>query len=412
MEIRKKILQPFFMGIAILLFVTWIGVPATAKAYATKTIKVVEDKSKTYAFSNKIKKVKKVSTNKAFAIKILSGKYRIKILDTDCNTTQAVQVYFQNGKTQKINLKTEVNYLNKIKAELKPMLANPDKGLRTALAQWEKKLIKRNSKLKYEFRVHRDYEDANGKELKVSETFTIDEILKTFTTSQKRALVLEAYCRGRMHYNGTKKYKWYYCHHRKENNQFKQLYNGTFKGVCSDGAYMGMDIGKAVGLNVKSISNTDLNHAWCIAKVTDKDGTKYWQSVFTTSCGYDLKNDKYLKKEDYGTLKGFAAILRTPSRTALHYLKRAKNWKERVADTPALAATIKCPGCTGKLSHSDWNPYRTVSNRAVLGVSPPGGGIVYHPHNGGGVIRFFDDDGNEWLDAPESIKKLYEDMYL
>ena len=45
-------------------------------------------------------------------------------------------------------------------------------------------------------------------------------------------------------------------------------------------------------------------------------------------------------------------------------------------------------------------------------VSPPGGGIVYHPHNGGGVIRFFDDDGNEWLDAPESIKKLYEDMYL
>lgn len=170
MEIRKKFLQPFFMGIAILLFVTWIGVPAAAKAYATKTIKVVEDKSKTYAFSNKIKKVKKVSTNKAFAIKILSGKYRIKISDADCNTTQAVRVYFQNGKTQKINLKTEVNYLNKIKAELKPMLANPDKGLRTALAQWEKKLIKRNSKLKYEFRVHRDYEDANGKELKVSST--------------------------------------------------------------------------------------------------------------------------------------------------------------------------------------------------------------------------------------------------
>ena len=75
MEIRKKFLQPFFWGIAILLFVTWIGVPAAAKAYATKTIKVVEDKSKTYAFSNKIKKVKKVSTNKAFAIKILSGKY-------------------------------------------------------------------------------------------------------------------------------------------------------------------------------------------------------------------------------------------------------------------------------------------------------------------------------------------------
>ena len=80
------------------------------------------------------------------------------------------------------------------------MLANPDKGLRTALAQWEKKLIKRNSKLKYEFRVHRDYEDANGKELKVSETFTIDEILKTFTTSQKR----------RSHYNKNSGYPLFY----------------------------------------------------------------------------------------------------------------------------------------------------------------------------------------------------------
>ena len=57
MKIRKKFLQPFFMGIAILLFVTWTGVPAAAKAYATKTIKVVEDKPKPYAFSNKIKKV-------------------------------------------------------------------------------------------------------------------------------------------------------------------------------------------------------------------------------------------------------------------------------------------------------------------------------------------------------------------
>ena len=43
---------------------------------------------------------------------------------------------------------------------------------------------------------------------------------------------------------------------------------------------MGMDIGKAVGLNVKSISNTDLNHAWCIAKVTDKDGTKILAECF------------------------------------------------------------------------------------------------------------------------------------
>ena len=70
---------------------------------------------------------------------------------------------------------------------------------------------------------------------------------------------------------------------------------------------------------------------------------KYWQSVFTTSCGYDLKNDKYLKK-DYGTLKRFCCYFAytIPYSIALSG-KRAKNWKERVADTPALAATIKCP---------------------------------------------------------------------
>ena len=44
----------------------------TKKPYKTKTIKVVEGKSKTYAKNNKIKKVKKVSKNKAFSVKIVS----------------------------------------------------------------------------------------------------------------------------------------------------------------------------------------------------------------------------------------------------------------------------------------------------------------------------------------------------
>ena len=108
----------------------------TKKPYKTKTIKVVEGKSKTYAKNNKIKKVKKVSKNKAFSVKILSGKYRIKVSGTDRGKKQTIKIYFKNGRTQKVNLKTEVNYLNKIKTELKPMLADPDKGLRTAISQW------------------------------------------------------------------------------------------------------------------------------------------------------------------------------------------------------------------------------------------------------------------------------------
>lgn len=57
----------------------------TKKPYKPKTVKAVEDKSKTYAQSNKIKKVKKVSKNKAFSVKVLPGKYRIKVSGTDRN---------------------------------------------------------------------------------------------------------------------------------------------------------------------------------------------------------------------------------------------------------------------------------------------------------------------------------------
>ena len=40
----------------------------TKKPYKTETIKLVEGESKTYAFNSKIKKVKKISKNKAFSV--------------------------------------------------------------------------------------------------------------------------------------------------------------------------------------------------------------------------------------------------------------------------------------------------------------------------------------------------------
>lgn len=86
-------------------------------------------------------------------MKILSGKYRIKVSGTDRGKKQTIKIYFKNGRTQKVNLKTEVNYLNKIKAELKPMLADPDKGLRTAISQWETKLEKKKQQCKIYFQI-------------------------------------------------------------------------------------------------------------------------------------------------------------------------------------------------------------------------------------------------------------------
>lgn len=386
----------------------------TKKPYKTKTIKVVEGKSKTYAKNNKIKKVKKVSKNKAFSVKVLSGKYRIKVSGTDRGKKQTIKIYFKNGRTQKINLKTEVNYLNKIKAELKPMLADPDKGLRTAISQWETKLEKKNNSVKYIFRLYCDYDGINQNVAKTPDSFTIDEIIAKCTPSQKKALILQVYLRSRMTYNY--KNKSYYTNHRKSNNQYAKLYNGTFKGVCIDGAYMATDIANGTGFTAKCIGSPELNHAWCIVKATDANNNDYWQGIFATSDAYNLKNNININKDNY-TKSYLSKYLYSPTRSMIVSIKRPKNYVDRKPTTPTTpsavtASAIKCPGCTGKLSHSTRNPYLSKCDGAVMSVIPMGSTTEYHPHNGGGVIRFFDDYGNEWLDVPADVKQRYEALYL
>ena len=386
----------------------------TKKPYKTKTIKVVEGKSKTYAQGNKIKKVKKISKNKAFSVKVLSGKYRIKVSGADRGKKQTIKIYFKNGRTQKVNLKTEVNYLNKIKAELKPMLADPDKGLRTAISQWETKLEKKNNSVKYIFRLHCDYEDINQNVIKTPDSFTIDEVIAKCTPSQKRAFILEVYLRSRMTY--SYKNKGDYAYHRKSNSQYAKLYNGTFKGVCADGADMATDIAKATGFTTKCIGSPEMNHAWCIVKVTDANSNDYWQGIFATSDAYNLKNSLNISKDNY-TESYLSKHLYSPAKSMIVNIKRPRNYVDPNPTTPTTssavtASAIKCPGCTGKLSHSTRNPYLSKCDGAVMSVIPMGSTTEYHPHNGGGVIRFFDDYGNEWLDVPDNIKQRYEALYL
>ena len=386
----------------------------TKKPYKTKTIKVVEGKSKTYAQGNKIKKVKKVSKNKAFSVKVLSGKYRIKVSGTDRGKKQTIKIYFKNGKTQKVNLKTEVNYLNKIKAELKPMLADPDKGLRTAISQWETKLEKKNNSVKYIFRLHCDYEDINQNVVKTPDSFTIDEVIAKCTPSQKKALILQVYLRSRMTYSYKNKGDYFY--HRKSNSQYAKLYNETFKGVCADGAHMATDIANATGFTAKCVGSPEMNHAWCIVKATDANNNDYWQGIFATSDAYNLKNSLNISKDNY-TESYLSKHLYSPAKSMIVSIKRPRNYVDRNPTTPTTppavtASAIKCPGCTGKLSHLASNPYKSMCDGAVMGIIPMGSTTKYHPHNGGGVIRFFDDYGNEWLDVPPDVKQRYEALYL
>lgn len=387
----------------------------TKKPYKTKTVKIAEGKSKTWDPAyDVVKKVKKISKNKAFSVKLVSDNDFIRVSDTDRGKKQAIKIYFKNGRTQKINLKTEVNYLNKIKAELKPMLAEPNKGLHTATTQWETKLTKKNNR-KYVFTVFRDNLNASGNTVgNDPNDYTIEEAIKKMTTSQKKALILDAYLTSRMSYNTAYAHKYY--GNRKSNTYFAKLYKGTFKGVCEDGAKMAYDIAKSVGLTARLVTSYDMNHEWCVVKVTDTNGKTYWQGVHATSFAINMKSNYPKNKGDNGyAKKDINKWMYSPSRIYLHphATKNRITPNSTTPTTPSAvtASATKCPGCTGKLSHLTRNPYITIADHAAVSFAPAGG-PDYYPHNAGGVIRFFDENGNEWLDVPDDIRQMYETLYL
>ena len=381
----------------------------TKKPYKTKTVKIAENTKKTWYPSHDvdIKKVKKISKNKAFSVKIVNCNDSIRISGTDRGKKQTIKIYFKNGRTQKVNLKTEINYLNKIKAELKPMLAEPNKGLRTAISQWEAKLEKKTNR-KYTFTVFRDNVNADGNTVgNDPDDYTIEEAIKKMTTSQKKALVLEAYLTARMTYS---KANWDdYNNHRKSNSQYAKLYKGTFKGVCSDGARMAYDIAKSVGLTARLIESGEMYHEWCVVKVTDTNGKTYWQGVHATSYTLNMKfNYSKTKGNETYTKKDINKWLYTPSSIYLHYSPT----KNRNVPTPTnpttpttpstvTASAIKCPGCTGNIQHNAKNPYKTNKPFSYGNY-----GVWMYIHNGGGVIRLYDENGNEYPEVVELAKDI------
>ena len=376
----------------------------TKKPYKTKTLKLVEGKKKTWYAGRRIKKVKKISKNKNFTVKIIDCRYSLRFTGTDRNTKQTVKVYYKNGRTQKFNLKTDVNYLNKIKADLKPMLADPDKGLRTAISQWETKLEKKTNR-KYTFTVFRDNINADGNTIgNDPDDYTIDEAIQKMTTSQKKAMVLEAYLTARMTYNTANKGD--YSYHRKTNSQYAKLYKGTFKGVCSDGARMTYDIAKSVGLTARLIESGEMDHEWCVVKITDTNGKTYWQGVHATSYTLNMKfNYSKTKGNETYTKKDINKWLYTPSSIYLHYSPT----KNRIVPSPTTpttpsavtASAIKCPGCTGNIQHNAKNPYKTNKPFSYGNY-----GVWMYIHNGGGVIRLYDENGNEYPEVVELAKDI------
>lgn len=378
----------------------------TKKPYKTETVKIAENAKKDWypAHDTKIKKIKIVSKNKSFSVKTVCHNDGVRISGTDRGKKQTIKIYFKNGRTQKVNLKTEINYLSKIKAELKPMLAEPNNGLRTAIFQWEAKLEKKTNR-KYETIVFRDNLNASGNTVgNAPDDYTIEEAIEKMTTSQKKALVLEAYLVSRMTYSKADKGNYYF--NRKSNSYYAKLYKGTFKGVCLDGAEMAYDIAKAVGLTPRLIESSEMNHAWCVVKVTDTNGKTYWQGVAATSDTISMKSNYPKNKwcNDY-TKKDINKWMYSPSRI---YLKPHAT-KNRIVPSPTTPTTpstgtataIKCPGCTGNIQHNAKNPYKTNKPFSYGNY-----GVWMYIHNGGGVIRLYDENGNEYPEVVELAKDI------
>lgn len=165
---------------------------------------------------------------------------------------------------------------------MKPLLADPDKGLQTVLNQWLNKKHGSNSN-KYEPELRNM--DFNGDTIsKVS----LDEVIRTYTPSQKKALILSVYFSQRMTYGSSNDY-------RGTNADYKKIYNGTFKGVCADGAKAGYDICQYLDIKSKYTGSMELDHGWCVIYVTDRNGVSYWHGIHTTSNGYNLKGTASVK---------------------------------------------------------------------------------------------------------------------
>lgn len=373
----------------------------TKKPYKTKTLKLVKGKKKTWYAGRRIKKVKKISKNKNFTVKIIDSRYSLRFTGTDRNTKQTVKVYYKNGRTQKFNLKTNVNYLNKIKAELKPMLADPDAGLKKALSDWEKRDCD-GKKITYEFRLYRTAEFQNS-DYKNYPSYSESEMYEKLTASQKKALILEAYVHSRSHYGDPGNNDYY--RHRNSNAQFKKLYNDTFKGVCADGAAMATDIGKAVGLTTKYIGSMEMDHAWCVVKAIDENGNPYWHGIYTTSYGFSLTTGLPNAKEANGykenTLKKY---LHVPSFMKIVPFKTKRNTNPTtptpVPATPSTpsavtGASVKgaCPGCKLPNRHARNNPYASALYQTILN------GYIIYQHDGNGYLQWFDANGKEYFDT-------------
>ena len=281
-------------------------IPAHSEAkkvtyYKTKKVFLQTKETKIVKTTKKIKKVVGVNqTLKGVAKgKKISGK-KIKFTPGKASGNtgldeEDIMVTYTNGKKQKFIVKTVNPYLEKIAKKLRPLVKNPDEGLRIIAHEYEqcyqtgkkdyfenlksnprayKNMLKRTANKKYTYE-WTALENLGGE-------CTVDDIIKKATKSQKIALILETYCDMNMKYNKDSKGRPVHGEGGVK-NRYKAIYQGTYKGVCGESSERLYEICEVIGVKAGLASNPKENHEWlCIAAV-DKNGKKYWQGVPASS---------------------------------------------------------------------------------------------------------------------------------
>ncbi len=440
------------MLMALILFTASLSitsVDAEAKAYKAKTITVTEGKHKTIITKKKIKKIVVTKGKNCFGVglvhkdgsvwdnpKAAKGKKKFAVWGTGYGRKYEVKVTYKNKYTQKFKIKTVLpSYAQKIVNELKPLLANPDKGLETILDEREKTLDKHHEVILKNMTVNGD----------VINRLTRDEITKNYTNSQKKAIILTAYFRWHMQYSMAYAHQFSSREDNTNNNAwFKKVYNGTFKGVCADGAEMGKIICRYLGIKAQTFSSSQLDHEWLCVWTTNKSGVSYWHGVGATAFAISLKKSatrlyenitkKKIKKHGYnpgrteiGTQpKRYKPSVKpptpkpattatpapvqipssqvpdvTPAPTQTTTTVVFSTPEPSKTETPAVQCIViphdehgyTCPGCKAPNRHtSKTNPY--ITN----GTAKDGDLIVYK-HTTSEGVRWFDADGNEYIDV-------------
>lgn len=143
----------------------------------------------------------------------------------------------------------------------------------------------------YEWEANRTYFDNMLKEDSPDHMYfnKIVEKLKADTDgmSEKDALdTIETYFVWHMDYDHDLKFLDY---HNKIPNGWEQIWNGTYKGVCGEGALRAVPILRALGYDAVYVSHSALNHAWTCVRTTDTvTGTEYWRGISATAHAYHI----------------------------------------------------------------------------------------------------------------------------